>query len=74
VFIQEISMPVVNIKMTPATAKQKAILIREVTRLMVDLLDKDPAKTHVVIEEIPADNWGVSGETVTAWRKRARKP
>jgi 4-oxalocrotonate tautomerase len=66
-------MPFINIKMTPATAKQKAALIEAVTQLMVDMLGKDPAKTHVVIEEIPTDNWGVAGETATAFRKRMKR-
>lgn len=66
-------MPFINIKMTPgATAAQKARLIKGVTQLMVDLLHKAPEKTHVVVEEIPTDNWGVGGETVTAFRKRNR--
>lgn len=65
-------MPFINVKMTPATAEQKAALIKGITDLMVNLLNKDPAKTHVVIEEIPTDNWGVGGETVTEFRKRAK--
>lgn len=66
-------MPFINIKMTPATAREKAALIKAVTKLMVDLLGKHPDKTHVVIEEIPTDNWGVAGETVTAFRKRMKR-
>ena len=64
-------MPFINIKMTPgATAEKKAELIRKVTELMADLLGKDPANTHVVIEEVPTDNWGVAGETITVRRTR----
>ncbi len=64
-------MPFINIKMTPgATPEQKAELISRVTRLMVDLLGKNPQTTHVVIEEVAAENWGVGGETVAARRKR----
>ena len=64
-------MPFINIKMTPgATAEKKAELIKAVTKLMVDLLGKNPDTTHVVIEEVPTDNWGVAGETITARRKR----
>lgn len=67
-------MPFISIKMTPgASAEQKAELIKGVTKLMVDLLNKVPEKTHVVIEEIPTDNWGVAGETVTAFRKRTKR-
>ncbi len=64
-------MPFINIKMTPGpTAEQKSRLIAEVTRLVADVLGKNPATTHVVIEEVPADSWGIAGETVTARRAR----
>ncbi len=66
-------MPFVNIKITPgATTEQKARLIQGVTQLLVDVLDKNPATTFVVIEEVSPDNWGVGGETVTARRAKAK--
>lgn len=37
---------------------------------MVRVLDKDPATTFVVIDEVETDNWGVAVETVSAIRKR----
>ena len=66
-------MPFVNIKITKdgATAEQKEVLIKGVTDLLVEVLDKDPATTVVVIEEVDTDNWGIGGETVT---KRRRRP
>ncbi len=65
-------MPFVNIKITPgATAEQKAELIRGATQLLVDVLDKNPATTVVVIEEVSPDSWGIGGETVTARLARA---
>ena len=64
-------MPFINIKMTPgATPEQKAKLISSITQLMADQLGKNPQTTHVVIEEVSTDNWGIAGETVTARRKR----
>ena len=67
-------MPYVNIKITRdgATAEQKAALIRGVTQLLVDVLDKNPATTTVVIDEVDTDNWGIGGETVTVRRARPR--
>jgi 4-oxalocrotonate tautomerase len=67
-------MPYVNIKITRegATAEQKAALIRGATELLVKVLDKNPATTFVVIEEVDTDNWGIAGETVTTLRSRAR--
>lgn len=68
-------MPYINIKITreEATAEQKATLIREVTRLVTETLDKNPATTIVVIEEVDTDNWGIAGETVTVRRGREKK-
>jgi len=65
-------MPFVNIKITKdgATADQKAALIRGVTDLLVQVLNKNPSTTVVVIEEVDTDNWGIGGETVTQRRKR----
>ena len=65
-------MPYVNIKITrdDATAEQKAALIRGVTQLLVDVLDKNPATTVVVIDEVDTDNWGIGGETVSVRRAR----
>ncbi len=65
-------MPYVNIKITRegATAEAKARLIEGVTRLLADVLHKNPQTTVVVIDEVDTDNWGIAGETVTARRRR----
>ncbi|MBL8254589.1 MAG: 4-oxalocrotonate tautomerase family protein [Candidatus Competibacter sp.] len=65
-------MPYVNIKITRegATAEQKARLIAGVTELLREVLDKNPATTVVVIDEVDTDNWGIGGETVTVRRAR----
>ena len=67
-------MPYVNIKITKegATAEQKAVLIREVTRLLAEVLGKNPQTTVVVIDEVDTDNWGLGGETVAVLRQRAQ--
>ena len=65
-------MPFVNIKITRdgATAEQKAQLIAGVTQLLADVLGKNPQTTHVLIDEVETDNWGIGGESVTVRRKR----
>ncbi len=67
-------MPYINIKITQegATAEQKAELIQGATDLLQRVLNKDPATTVVVIEEVPTDNWGVAGETITERRQRLK--
>jgi 4-oxalocrotonate tautomerase len=65
-------MPYVNIKITKegATIEQKARLIRGVTQLLVDILNKNPQTTIVTIDEVETDNWGIGGESVTVRRRR----
>ncbi len=65
-------MPYVNIKVTDegVTKEQKAALIAGVTRLLQDVLNKNPATTVVVIDEVNTDNWGIRGEQVTELRKQ----
>jgi 4-oxalocrotonate tautomerase len=67
-------MPYVNIKITNegATAERKAKLIEGVTNLLRDVLGKNPQTTVVVIEEVPTDNWGIGGQTITERRRRER--
>jgi 4-oxalocrotonate tautomerase len=67
-------MPYVHIQITRegATSEQKAELIRGTTELLVRVLNKNPATTFVVIEEVDTDNWGIGGETVTTLRGWAR--
>ena len=63
-------MPYVNIRITRegVTPAQKAELIQGATELLVRVLNKNPATTFVIIDEVDTDNWGVEGETVTALR------
>ena len=67
-------MPYVNIKITKegATSDQKAALIEGVTRLLQNILGKNPETTVVVIDEVDTDNWGIGGETVTVCRQRCQ--
>ena len=67
-------MPCVNIRITKegASAEQKAQLIEGATRLLVNVLGKNPATTVVVIDEVETDNWGIAGETVTVRRRAGR--
>ncbi|QDH68920.1 tautomerase family protein [Marilutibacter alkalisoli] len=64
-------MPYVNMRITPgATRRQKAELIAGVTELLVRVLDKNPETTHVVIDEVDLENWGLGGLPVEEFRKR----
>lgn len=69
-------MPYVNIKVTqeggpnstgPSDA-EKAQLVAGVTDLLSQVLGKNPATTFVVIDEVPLENWGMSGKQVSQIR------
>jgi 4-oxalocrotonate tautomerase len=65
-------MPYVNIKVTREggpngtgpTPEEKAQLIKGVTDLLQEVLNKSPATTFVVIDEVSLDDWGISGQSV----------
>jgi len=66
-------MPFVNIKITrgDVTAEQKQALISGTTRLLVDVLGKNPKTTFVVIDEVDTDNWGGGGESIAELRNKS---
>ncbi|MEW5745628.1 MAG: 4-oxalocrotonate tautomerase family protein [Nitrospirota bacterium] len=65
-------MPYVNIRITKdgATQEQKAQLISGATKLLAEVLGKNPQTTMVIIDEVETDNWGIGGESVTVRRQR----
>jgi len=65
-------MPYVNIKITDegVTKEQKYALIKGATQLLVDVLNKNPATTVVVIDEVNTDNWGIGFDQVTDLRRK----
>ncbi|MBL4906317.1 MAG: 4-oxalocrotonate tautomerase family protein [Sneathiella sp.] len=64
-------MPFINIKITDdnVTKDQKRRLIEGATQLVVDVLNKNPKTTHVVIDEVPIENWGYDGKQYTGTKK-----
>jgi 4-oxalocrotonate tautomerase len=72
VLLKTFHIPVVKIEVTRegVTKAQKAALIRGVTDLLSDVLNKDPQFTYVAIQEYDLDDWGHAGEQVWELRKR----
>ena len=75
-------MPYVNIKVTHEgttpgskglTREQKAELISGATKLLVDVLNKKPSTTFVIIEEVELDNWGIGGLPAEAFRNAVKQ-
>ncbi len=72
-------MPYVNIQITREgttpgqryiTAEQKAALIKGVSDLLLEVLNKPLDSTFVVIDEVEMENWGVGGLPVEAYRQQ----
>jgi len=67
-------MPFINIKVTGGaeapTAEQKEELIKGATELLQRVLNKNPATTVVIIDEVATDNWGIGGESITQRRRK----
>lgn len=71
-------MPYVNIKITKEggpngtgpTAEEKMELIKGTTDLLTRVLNKNPATTVVVIDEVALENWGIGGLPVPEFRKQ----
>jgi 4-oxalocrotonate tautomerase len=72
-------MPIVNIQVTregsrpgatSVTSQEKAALIKGISELLRDVLNKPLESTFVVIEEVDADNWGWGGLPALEYRRR----
>jgi 4-oxalocrotonate tautomerase len=64
-------MPYINVRIIEgATVEQKAAVIEGITDVMVKVLGKNPESTHVVIDEVPLENWGHKGKSVAEARKQ----
>lgn len=72
-------MPIVNIMVTregttpPAacvTPEEKARLIKGVSDLLLEVLDKPLDSTFVTIQEVELNSWGRSGLPVTEFRRQ----
>ncbi len=62
-------MPVVTVRILEgASSAKKEELMERITLALKEVLGKNPEATHVVIEEIPAENWGIRGKAVSAIR------
>jgi 4-oxalocrotonate tautomerase len=72
-------MPIVTIQVTregskpgrdSVTADEKAQLIKGVSQVLLDVLNKPLEATFVVIEEVDTENWGWGGLPVNEFRKQ----
>lgn len=58
-------MPFVSIRISgTATREQKAGIVADVTRSLVDRLGKAPGAVQIVIEEVSTENYGAGGQLI----------
>ena len=72
-------MPMVNVQITregtspdrdAPTPEEKAALIKGVSEVLLNVLNKPLDSTFVVIEEVPLENWGWGGLPVPELRRQ----
>ncbi len=55
-------MPIANLMILAGRAPQdKQALIRAVTTAIVDTLKVKPESVRVILQEVPAEHWGIGG-------------
>jgi 4-oxalocrotonate tautomerase len=55
-------MPVVTVQMwTGRSAVQKKALVRAITDAMVEHAGAAPTHLHVILQEVPKENWALAG-------------
>ncbi len=59
-------MPIINVKLTPpgVTKEEKARIIAGMTQVLVEVLNKKPELTFVIIDEVETEDWGFGGKSV----------
>ncbi|MDR3522093.1 MAG: 4-oxalocrotonate tautomerase family protein [Acidocella sp.] len=75
-------MPFVTVQITregtaatrqSVTRDEKAAIIKGVSQLLLDVLNKPLDSTYVVIEEVEPDNWGWGGLPVMQYRRQKQE-
>lgn len=68
-------MPIVTVQITneKITKKQKSAIIQGMTAVLVDILQKSPETTFVIIQEVKLENWGIGGLPVEVYREQRKR-
>ena len=71
-------MPIVTVQVTregtapersSVSVEEKAAIIKGVSQVLLDVLNKPLESTYVVIEEVDLDNWGWGGLPTAQYRQ-----
>jgi 4-oxalocrotonate tautomerase len=55
-------MPIVTLKIFPRDVNTKRQLAEGITKVVAEITKNKPESVHVIIEEIPKENWSRGGE------------
>jgi 4-oxalocrotonate tautomerase len=76
---RKFAMPIVTVQVTregstpgrdTVTADEKAAIIKGVSEVLLNVLNKPLESTYVVIEEVDLDNWGWGGLPTVQYRQQ----
>jgi 4-oxalocrotonate tautomerase len=63
-------MPYVNVQiLRGASRAQKAAIVADITRSLVEHLGKQPEHIHIVIQEVADEDWGYAGLLTDDWKR-----
>ncbi|OYQ40874.1 4-oxalocrotonate tautomerase [Rhodoferax sp. TH121] len=58
-------MPIVNLHIVRGlSVEQKRTLVAEITQTLARVAGAKPARTHIVIQEVADEDWGLEGQLV----------
>lgn len=66
-------MPIVTIQMSPQTTEMKEEMIRAVTESLSSVTRIPTDAFRVIIHDVPAENIGIGGKTLSKIREEAQK-
>jgi len=68
-------MPYIHVKITRTgvTTQQKLQIIAGLSQVLQQVLDKDPNRTFVVIDEVDPQNWGIGGVSVASMPNNSKQ-
>lgn len=68
------AMPYINLQITAgASRKQKALIVRDFSSVLVNHVGEKPEHIHILIDEVKEENWGYSGLLTDDYRESLNK-
>ena len=59
-------MPLVQVDLKSGQSiDQKRQLVKRITEVLVEVCASNPDRVHVIVNEVPAENWGHNGKLLS---------